>query len=315
MLALAAAFFLVYSGQGASADKWKKTDIANFMFDSRAGIVEIKFVTKKFLTTGRGFPVAEKNIGLSLVQVDTGMELARLASDEKDAGELLGAYPLDKERIVCNFRHDSKGHRTYHTGVWDIRTNMLRLYRNTGSGYEDEISAVHPEESKIIACPYSPQGASFHDVKTNSKKEIFGGLHVQCPRFSPHGSFFALFAMDYYGKDHKNYLIIEAMNAAKNYTLEFRKNEGENSAPYGKVLSWSPSGKYLAGIVRHDFVKEKLYIWRPDGEVLAVIPLPFDTIRRWAPVWLPNEKDVLVFYEEADRVVYRSFNIFKKEGK
>ena len=307
-LFLAAMVFMFYSVHAVFAHKHEKTDVANFMIDNQGRILQIKFITSKFLTTGRGFPIAEKNVGLLLIHFDTGKELLRFVPDEKEAGDLLSAYPLDSERIVCNFRNDTSRRRIYHTGVWNIRTNAFRLYKDTGSGYTDETSGIHPDESKIISCPYSHRGVFLHDLKGNAKNHIFAEFHIQCPRFSPDGSRFAFFGADNTdNKENGNYMIIQLMNESKIFKVEFKKGKFESLIPFGSVLSWSPSGKYLSGIVDHYFAKEKLYIWKSNGEMLSVISLPFDVVWRWAPVWLPNEKEILIFYEKDGKIIYRSF--------
>ncbi|TAL27015.1 MAG: hypothetical protein EPN94_02150 [Nitrospirae bacterium] len=281
----------------------------NFMLLENGRIVKIDIIQKKTPTLSRAFPLWDKPIGLSLVDFETEKEILRLTPDEKKTGILLGAYPLDSERIACNFLDDTTGKRTYNTGVWNIRTKELRLYKGTGSGYADEISGMHPDETKFISCPYVPRGIDFHDLTDKTKKYLFADLHGKSSRFSPDGSRYAFFGDD----DNKEnyYLIIQLINDSKTYKIEFKKGESKNDRPSGRVLTWSPSGSFIAGIVDHYFVKEKLYIWKSNGELISTIDLPFSTEWGWPPLWLSSEKEIAVFHRngKSDKISYRIFEI------
>ena len=85
----------------------------------------------------------------------------------------------------------------------------------------------------------------------------------------------------------------------------------ESSLPTGRVLTWSPSGRFIAGIVDHYFVKEKLYIWKSNGELISTIDVAFTTEWGWSPLWLLNEKEIAAFYRNSssDKIFYQIFEI------
>ncbi len=268
--------------------------IANFMVDEKGRVLELRYLKKKLLVWGKEGAFLpslwNERTGISLLDFSSREEVTRF--EPRGYGEFLGAYPLDSARIVCNFRDDSRGARRYHAGVWEPRTGAFRLYEGTGSHYPEQLSGISPDEKMVISCPYAGHGIVFHDRRTSRDSELFSELHARTPRFSPDGSRYAFLA--------SHLLVIQVLgDEAKPKVVALGSG---NNPPSGSTLAWSPSGRLLAGIAVHYPAVDYIHVWDADGGIIMESRLPFPTGFYWAPVWMPNEKEILVFCYDGGKV-------------
>lgn len=261
--------------------------VADFMVDEQGRVLQLKIISLgKKLVFNRNFPFDDSNRGLVLTDFETGKEYFKL--HPKKAGLLWRAYALDSTRIVLNF--------DFHLGIWNIKTKAFRLYEKKGSfmsNYGYQISGVHPDEN-IIICSSTGyvNGLFFHELQKNTTTHIFKEYESISPRFSPDGSRYAFYGRERAHKpDEKAYLIIQLLNTQQTFKYEFAKGR------FGVNLSWSPSGKYIAGIGPTGFTQHSLYLWKNSGELITIIPLTFYPKWDWAPLWLKNEKEIWIFYK------------------
>lgn len=199
------------------------------------------------------------------------------------------AYALDNNRIVIGFLGS--------VGIWNVKTDKFTLYKGKGSfesGYGIQVSGVHPDEHLIISCrSYPDEGLYLHDLQKNSTTHLFKEYSVLSPRFSPEGSRYAFYGtLGRHTKDAKSYLIIQSLSSEKRYIYEFQEKQN------GINLSWAPSGNYIAGIGRNAAATSFLYIWSNTGKLIAYFPLSFFAHSSWPPLWLQDEKGILVFYKK-----------------
>lgn len=280
--------------------------VCGFMIDEKGKFIRVDTINYKKIYMSEYFSlhIGLKPIALSLIDFESGKEILKNKSIKQLGG--CHMYPIGSDKIACNY-----GDRT---GVWNIKKNTFHLLGGACLG----APGINYNENMAISCSMSDgKEAYIYDVDNDRKKYIFPEYKVRSPRFSPDGSRFAFFGeIGSYGKEKHNYLIIQTINDDKIYKIEFLKGQNENEIPSGRILSWSKTGKFLAGTVIHYFAKKKLYIWKGNGDLVSIIPLEFNLTNfiedfYWVPVWLPNDSGVAVFYWDNDRnkISYKIFNI------
>ena len=264
-------------------------DADSFMLDENGNVIQLSTISLgKKLALNKGFPLEDSNRGLLLTNFATGETISKFKpKKDKTAGLLTGAYALDAERIVLGLGA--------HVGIWNRKTNDFVLYRSKGSGESGQglqISGVHPEGRLIISCyPTYRPGIFLHDLQNGSTTNLFKDYEAMSPRFSPDGSRYAFYGrLNRDNKDEESFLIIQVLSSEERSVYKFDKGV------HGVNLSWSPSGKYLAGICSSARGKRLLYVWNGAGDPITRIPLSFFARSDWAPLWLPDEKDISLFY-------------------
>lgn len=222
---------------------------------------------KELSLTGKDFPFSIRLLSLSLRDITTDKETVRIKL-EKIALPFEG-YPLDADRIVLN------------GVVWDWRKNQLRTNMNIASSSLDTLSGISPHEKYAISVHRTiPDGLIFHDIERGTSIHMYEGLKVRSPRFSPDGGKWAFFTRDQ--------LIIRwtSEDREKRVPLPTTKRH-----VYAHHLAWSPSGRYIAGLVSEN----GLVIWDSDGNHLKTVSTPRGTMfSSWPPMWIYDEKSVYV---------------------
>jgi WD40 repeat protein len=259
----------------------------NFMLDDHGNVVQISIVafSKKF-TLGKGFPITASSKGLLLTNFDTGTQISKFKpADDNLSIFLMRAYALDRKRIVLGFLGS--------VGIWNMETNKFVLHKGKGgyeSGYGIQLSSVHPDENLIISCPrYGKHGLFLHDLVKGTSTQFFNEYDVFSPMFSPDGSRYAFWGrLNGHSKDEKHQLIIQELFSQHRYVYDF------NNDRHVEVFSWSPSGKYIAGIDTYNY----LYIWDNKGKVISCLPMAIKPEKVWAPLWMADKQEIAVFYIE-----------------
>lgn len=271
------------------------TYVTNFMLDDNGKVVQIRYIKKKRFTTGRGFPIIAEEVGLVLVDAETQKVVAKFSGDKKKYGIIDGGYPLDSHRIAFQFVVPRKPVPKRGTAVWDLRTNAISMYDGKMNREFSDVPAVHPLLTHIITLPYSETGLLLHDLTAGTSVPLFKEWFISYPRFSPDGSRYAFFA----GPRHEpNMLLIQQLRGGSAVRVKMERQAGEKSLPAGRTLAWSPSGKFLAGVVFHDWGRTMLYVWNGDGSLVTRVPLKFSTGYDWAPLWSADETELLMFESE-----------------
>ncbi|MFA6029790.1 MAG: hypothetical protein WC969_08055 [Elusimicrobiota bacterium] len=241
-----AILLLLIGISGANA----KTEPLDFWIDANGKVLQLNLVKEKTLTLGRGFPAWDKPVGLLVTDYQTGKELAKLVPDGKDVSPL-GAYWLNTGTVVFNLLDDSNRTRKYHTGVWHTGSNRLQLHKNTGSGAFGAVSGIDKEESVVVSCPYGEsEGVILRDLGHKTTTQLYNGFIVTSPRFAPNGLRFAAFARPLGQGDSK--LVLHMVGESG--SIESVLNTKPNIPASGRDLRWSPSGRYIAGVVWHNEV-------------------------------------------------------------
>ncbi|RNC72706.1 MAG: hypothetical protein ED859_01730 [Desulfuromonadales bacterium] len=271
-------------------------DIANFMQDEKGNTLQLRYIRKKMLSMGRGFPVTDVETGVVLLFNDSLKEYARFEADKKGLGLILGAYPLDRKRIVCHLYPRRKQKKKYDTVIWDIQKNEMTMFEGKGCSEYGENPAVDVGLSRIISVSSGCGGLLLHDLAAGTSVRLFKEWCVAYPRFSPDGSRYAFFARAIGGASCR--LVIQADDGEAPRSFVIEMGQGENSPPSGKTLAWSPSGKFVAGLVVHGYPRCKLYVWDADGNLVATVPLVFTPGHHWAPLWSADETEVILFDRE-----------------
>lgn len=306
-IALKIVALLLVCSTHAHADKPRDSGIFNFLINPQGKAFQIRAIKGPQFSLGKGFPFWWKNKGFALEDATTGKELKRFLPDERELGVLMMVYPLDEERIVINLVHDA-GPRRYHTAIWNRVTNEHHVLAGTGSGWPYEASGVSPNETEIISVSYGKR-AVLHDKSTGHSRELFPEYLVTCPRYSPDGTRYAFYGADPQGPmDKEHVLVIQHLDGSAPRRIVIENRPHRNEAPNGKTLAWSPSGAYLAGYLVHDTV-HRLYLWASDGRLLRTVDMPFDAESWWAPVWLSDEKGVMIFSKERDHGALKSITV------
>lgn len=250
-----------------------------FVLDDDGGTRKVSLHTGKSFTSGRGFPFIETPVAMSITRKSSAREEARLKLDPHVFNWISSdSYPLDGDRIVLNGR-DRTG-RNHFVAVWNWRRNRIRTYDNVGSESPESITGISPDEKWAVSVPAQPShGLVFHDLERGTATSLYEGLNVHSPRFSPDSSRWAFFSGDE--------LIVRSTTggAEKRSPIPAKGNWR-----HPRHLAWSPSGRYIAGIVSHQ--RTDLVVWDPDGNLVKIIGLPGGVSRSWPPVWSPDEKGV-----------------------
>lgn len=262
----------------------------NFMIDDHGNVVQLSIVAlSKTFTLGKGFPITASSKGLVLTNFDTGKKIAKFKpGDDNFSTNLMRAYALDRKRFALGFLGS--------VGIWNRETNKFVLYNGKGSsesGYGVQISSVHPDENLIISCPRfggpDNQGIVLHDLIRGTSTRLFKEYEALSPMFSPDGSRYAFWGrLNRDSKNEKNQLVIQVLSSQDRYVYEFQKDN------QGVEFSWSPSGRYIAGIDKYS----ALYIWDSKGKLISCLPMSIKQDKVWAPLWLADEQEVAVFYME-----------------
>ena len=268
--------------------------VANFMYNDRGDLLQLRYIKKKEVTLGRGFPLAEFNEGLVLLSSDK-KELARFKPSADNPVDILGAYPLDSRHVVCNVRTRLDKKHQIDAVIWNTGTNAVTWFANSGTSEYSQIPAVHPRISLILTVPYGRQGLMVHNRISKSTTSIFTEYQITYPRFSPDGSCYAFFAQTL--TFTRSMLLVQRTEGGDPTIYEFEKQQSNTIPPSGWSLAWSPSGRFLAGLVLHPDSKH-LYIWTPEGKLVASHQLSFNPGLEWAPLWSPDESEVVFFERE-----------------
>jgi Tol biopolymer transport system component len=147
----------------------------------------------------------------------------------------------------------------------------------------------------MITLPDRNNGLVLHDLAAGSSVRLFQEWLISDPRFSPDGSRYAFYAGE---NNEANLLVIQKLGGGSPARFEMEKQEQEKSRPQGRNLTWSPSGKFLAGVVFHDNANKKLYVWHADGSLMTTVPIAFQPGFNWAPLWSVDESEVILFERE-----------------
>jgi hypothetical protein len=270
-------------------------NIANFMSDVNGSIVQLRYIKKKVLSSGRGFPVTAQERGLVLVDNETQRELARFKGDSEKYGLISGAYALDSQRIVCQFLAQHKQRMRKGTAIWDLRDNSVKVYEGKWNREFADVPAINPLLTRMITLPDRTTGLVLHDLAAGSSIRLFQEWHICYPRFSPDGSRYAFFAGE---NNEANLMVIQQLSGGAPTRFEIERQENEKTRPQGRNLAWSPSGKLLAGVVYHDYANKKLYVWNADGSLMTMIPISFQPGLNWAPLWSADETKIILFERE-----------------
>lgn len=266
-------------------------DAVNFMLDESGNVIQMNlFTLSRRLALNKSFPLEDSSRGLMLIDYRTGKTITKFKpTKDKPISLLYNAYALDSERVVLGAGAT--------IGIWNRKTNDLVVYRGTGSGESGHglgISGVHPDLRFIISSsPTYGHGLYIHDLKAGSKTQLFKEYEVMSPRFSPDGRRYAFFGkLNRARPNEQSVLIIQEMGSEERHVYQFDKGM------HGVILSWSPSGKYLAGI--HSSIRggRSLYIWSSLGGLINIVPLQFMARSDWSPLWHPDEKSVSLFYRQ-----------------
>lgn len=273
----------------------------NVMFDKNKNLLKIEYETRNMkFTIDRGFPFNDKTRNLILTDLKTNKEIKKLIID-KDFGLVWHASQLDKNRILLNTGGN--------LGIWDIETNEFKKYIGLGSGSSGKgysmTGVSHDEKNFVSFFPQYRENVILY--KQGVKKDLFNNVKAISPSFSPNDLKVALFInkIERYKvmcdgilrPKHKElcYLIILDNDGNILKEIELPGNWG------GDRLSWSPSGKFIAGIVG-----SYIYIWNSDGKELIkqIDGKNFDEI-----LWNDEEDEILFIHipggNEKEVVIYK----------
>jgi hypothetical protein len=261
---------------------WAKAHGIGFIIGDKGETRKVILHTRNVFTLGKGFPFIEKPVAIGITDNSSAGESVRIELDPRICDWIsCDAYPLDSDRLVLN-GHDHLS-RNYFVAVWDWRENQLRTYNNVGSRSSESISGISPDEKWAVSVPSDrSEGLIFHDLQQGTSSRLFNGLNVYSPRFSPDGTQWAFFSRDE--------LILRSTRGGKEKRVPISPVKGRWR--YSKHLAWSPSGRYLAGIVDHD--RADLVIWKSDGAQMKIVALPPAHSLGWPPIWGADEKGVYV---------------------
>lgn len=272
-------FIMLY----ASSIAWADSRGLGFIPDVNGNLQKVLLHTRKELTFGRGFPFIERPVAVSITESSSDKELARIELDPKLCDWIYyDAYALDGNRIVLNGYGD-QGRNTF-VAVWDWKKHELRFYNNSGSRSPESVSGISPDEQWVLEVPTNlPDGLILHDLKHGSSIRMYKGLFVLSPRFSPGGEQWAFFSRDE--------LILRSN---KNSSEKRAALPGEGKWRHGRHLAWSPSGRYIAGIIHHEHTD--LVIWDCELKQLKTVGAGHGVARTWPPIWSSDEKSVYIVY-------------------
>ena len=136
------------------------------------------------------------------------------------------------------------------------------------------------------------------DLSQKTTTQLFAGFVVTSPRFAPKGLRFAAFTRPLSPGNSK--LVLHTVGESG--SVESVLNTKANVPASGRDLRWSPSGRYIAGVVMHNEVA-RLHVWESDGKELAQLPLPQKPFKvgwnalEYVPTWLPDDKGLTVFFQ------------------
>jgi len=259
---------------------WAKARGLGFIIDEHGELRKIQIHTRIDFTLGRGFPFIERPVAVSITKSSSEKEPVRIELDSRVCDWItFEAYALVTDRIVLN-GHDDQG-RNYFVIVWDWRKNRLRTFNYAGSASPESITGISPDEKWALAVPSNlSHGLIVHDLEHKKTTCMYAGLDVFSPRFSPDGTRWAFFSRD-------DLIIRPSTGRDKRTPIP-----GKGKWRYARHLSWSPSGRQIAGIIHHE--RTDLVIWDSDGKQMKIVGVSGGVTNSWPPIWSTDEKGIYI---------------------